>query len=185
MRRAFASAVVALAVAGGLGLFAAGRTWGTVTTRGALGARQHVAVSGRDVSSGLAAVAIALLALTIAVVAGRGWMRRLAGGLAALCGVALVVVAVRARSSVDTTLARHVFAFGRTTVGGSRPPWWIASVIAGVIAVVAGAVIAVRGGTWTSMGARYEAPVAQPVPRNDDADAWDALDRGDDPTAGP
>ena len=178
----FAIAVVAIAASGALALFAAGRTWGAATARGAVGARQHVEVSGRDVSSALPALAIALLALAIAVLAAHGTMRRAAGVLSAVCGVALVAVAFDARSSVGAALARKFFALGREDIGGSRPAWWVVVVIAGVVAAVAGVVVALRGDRWRGMGARYDAPVAPTETRDTPTDPWDALDHGDDPT---
>jgi len=55
-----------------------------------------------------------------------------------------------------------------------------------VIVIVAGALIALRGGHWAAMSARYERPTAEPDPERDrllaDRSLWNALDRGEDPT---
>lgn len=185
MKRPLLTAVLAIAVAGGIALFAAGRAWGEVDVRGAVGARQHVTVSGRDVSAAVPALALAILALAVAVLAGRGAVRRLAGALTAVIGAGLVAASITARGSVGSVLTHRVFALGHTHVGGSRPAWWLVCAIAGVVAAVAGAGVAAGGHRWTGLGARYDAPTT-PVKQHavDDAATWDALDHGRDPTVG-
>jgi uncharacterized membrane protein (TIGR02234 family) len=64
---------------------------------------------------------------------------------------------------------------------------------AGLVAVVTGLLVVLRGRRWPGMGRRYERPgrSAGPPPareRTDEertADAWRALDRGEDPTEAP
>ncbi|WP_445548819.1 Trp biosynthesis-associated membrane protein [Frankia sp. CiP1_Cm_nod2] len=46
----------------------------------------------------------------------------------------------------------------------------------GVLLAGGGLLVALRGHTWSALSARYRAPAARPV------DAWEAIDRGDDPT---
>jgi hypothetical protein len=50
------------------------------------------------------------------------------------------------------------------------------AVVAGALLALTGAFVAVRGPRWSALGARYDAPARR-------ADPWDALDRGEDPTA--
>lgn len=50
----------------------------------------------------------------------------------------------------------------------------------GAILCATGVLVALRGPRWSALGARYDAPSERPVT---DTDLWDALDRGDDPTA--
>ncbi|WP_435871996.1 Trp biosynthesis-associated membrane protein [Micromonospora echinospora] len=76
---------------------------------------------------------------------------------------------------------------GLTEAGVSRQ--WPALVLAGGLALAAGgAFTALRGDDWPAMGARYErraAPAAEPgrpAVERGTRDAWDALDRGEDPT---
>jgi uncharacterized membrane protein (TIGR02234 family) len=64
-------------------------------------------------------------------------------------------------------------------------PWLTAA--CGLLVLLAGLLVAVRGHRWSVMSARYETPVTGRV---DDEQArqrvntslWQALDRGDDPT---
>jgi len=46
-----------------------------------------------------------------------------------------------------------------------------------------GVLTVVRGRTWKGLGSSYEARGAKPVEPVTDKGVWDALDRGDDPTA--
>lgn len=56
----------------------------------------------------------------------------------------------------------------------------VASLPRGALLAAAGVLVAVRGPRWPALGAKYEAPAAPT-----DRDAWDALDRGEDPTTMP
>jgi uncharacterized membrane protein (TIGR02234 family) len=57
-----------------------------------------------------------------------------------------------------------------------------------VLAAAGGLLTALRGRDWPAMGARYErrsrqsAPAAGPIHGAGTVEAWDALDRGEDPT---
>lgn len=186
MRRRLFGACVATAAAGLLLLVAAGRAWGEADARGPVGARQHLTISGRDIAPALSALAIALLALAVAMLAARGVVRRLIALLVVVAGAAAVPVAIDARSQVGTALAARAFGSTAHSLAGSRPGWWIASVLAGVVAAGAGALVVVRGGRWSGLGARYDAPATAPTTvREPTLEAWDALDRGQDPTAAP
>jgi uncharacterized membrane protein (TIGR02234 family) len=135
--------------------------------------------------TGLAVVA---LAGTGALLATSGWVRRLLGVLLALAGAGVLTGAVLGRAGLDT---------GSAGAGGTF--WPIACAVGGVLIVLGGVTAARQGHRWPRMSARYDrnpaapAPAgvsATPAPRDpgaaaaDHRAAWDALDRGDDPTAG-
>jgi hypothetical protein len=184
MRRPFALAVGSCALGGVLALVAAGRTWGEATVGGAGAARQHVSVTGHDVTSAFPAVGIAILALTVAVLAARGLMRRLAALLVVAIGVAAVAEALRARADVGHALAGQVFASASRSVGGSRPAWWLLAVVAGALAAVGGGAVVLGAGRETGLGARYEPPGPPSGGEESSPDTWDAIERGQDPTVG-
>jgi hypothetical protein len=54
----------------------------------------------------------------------------------------------------------------------------VTALLGAALLVATGVLIALRGRGWRGLGARYDAPSK---PRTD-ADAWAALDRGEDPT---
>jgi uncharacterized membrane protein (TIGR02234 family) len=182
MKRGLVLAAAAIAAAGLLLLIAAGRTWGAATTRSTTGARQHVSVTGHAVASSLPALGIALLALSVAILAARGAVRRVLGLLVVVAGAAAVPVAIDAHGSVGRELASRVFGSTARSLDGSRPAWWLLAVASGVIAVVAGAAVVIRGGAWRGLGSRYDAPGATPRAGEPTMEAWDALDHGHDPT---
>ncbi|HEV2088276.1 MAG TPA: Trp biosynthesis-associated membrane protein, partial [Cryptosporangiaceae bacterium] len=70
-------------------------------------------------------------------------------------------------------------AAARTTV-----LWPVLGLLGGLLVAGAGGLGLARGRRWARMGGRYDSPAARPsVPSRDAAGVWDALDRGDDPTA--
>ncbi len=75
---------------------------------------------------------------------------------------------------------------------GAGAVFWPVACVLGGVAVAAGGFLAVRHGhLWSAMSSRYERTPAPAVVRRESSDlepadnraAWDALDRGDDPTA--
>ncbi|SHG63749.1 trp region conserved hypothetical membrane protein [Jatrophihabitans endophyticus] len=180
-----------------------------------------VGMTGRDVDSASTALALVALAGVVAVLATRGWWRRLVGGFVALAGAGLVWRGITASSAVGDGRARAFLESHRPTASlspGVAPRvevhgWWaVLSVGCGVLVLIAGSLVAVRGGRWQAMSARYDAvppaspsaaaaPDAAPADGRGDAptdgearDAaagvraaalWSALDRGEDPTSGP
>jgi hypothetical protein len=188
MRRPLFVAVATTAVAGVLLLFTSGRTWGAATVGGAGAARQHVSVSGHAVAPALSALGLALLAMSVALIAGRGPLRRIAGLLVVVIGAATIAVAVQARNDVGPALAVRVFATSARSVGGSRAAWWLVAAVAGAVAAVAGAAVTLGAGRRAGLGARYDAPTTAPStgsePVATPVDAWDAIEQGQDPTEG-
>jgi len=184
MKRQLVFAAVACAAGGLLVLLSAGQHWGSVTTRATIGARQHLSVSGHTVAPALSALGIALLALAVALLAARGVVRRIVALLAIVAAAAVVPVAIDGRSSVGHELAARAFGSTARSLGGSRPLWWLVAVVGGVLAAAAGAAVVLRGGRWSGLGAKYDAPAATPAAQPA-LDPWDAIDRGHDPTVTP
>ena len=157
--RELALAVLLLAAGGGVLLLAAGQAWGTAETTLLAGvtAPAEVPVSGAQAVAGVPALGLVGLAGAAGIAALRGWGRVVAGTLLALGGLAVA---------------------GSIAVWGMGP--WPLAALAGALAIAAGgALAAARGRTWPGLGARYERP--QAAPRT----PWEALDRGEDPTAQP
>jgi uncharacterized membrane protein (TIGR02234 family) len=175
-------AAAAAAVVGALAvLLAASQQWGSATAAGA--DYQRVSVTGRQVSAALPALAVALVALAVAVVAARGLLRRLVANVAVAVAVTEVLVAVRARDDVGHALSARVFGVSAGSLSQHVQPWWMLAAGGGAVAVVAFTVIAAAGRTWHGMGARYDAPQSTARRTDPATAAWEALDRGDDPTA--
>jgi uncharacterized membrane protein (TIGR02234 family) len=193
-------AVLACAAGAGLAIFAATRTWSLrVVVRPGL-PELRTARTGAEQMPLLVGVTLVALAGAGALLATRGALRRVLGGLLALVGVAVAVLAVVGRAALDP---------GRAGAAGAI--WPVACVLGAAMIVVAGVLAARHGHRWPAMGSRYERGnvpqrPAEPgagsgplppaghtrphTPRDQQAEiapvdtqaAWDALDRGDDPT---
>lgn len=183
-RRSPAGAVIACGLAGLLVLLASGRQWAhTVLDDVAGQGRTELSVTGHYVAPALPALGIALLALAAAIVAARNWLRRVVGVVVVVVGAAAIGVAVTARGDVSAALERREVGAQGLTVHATSNGWWLLAAFGGLLAVAAGALTVFRAGAWSGLGAKYDAPNTA-VPSKDEASvAWEALDRGEDPTA--
>ncbi|MFU8872591.1 Trp biosynthesis-associated membrane protein [Micromonospora sp. SL4-19] len=175
-RRELTYAVLLCLAGAGLAFWAVTRTWSVeLTARGSLPAVRH-ARTGADLLPWVSALALVGLAGGGAVLATRGRVRRLLGGLLTLVGLG-----VAAGGGYGLT----------ASFGGGVSRQWPALVLAGGLVAAAGGVFtALRGDGWPAMGARYErsdrtagrADAGRPAVERSTRDAWEALDRGEDPT---
>jgi hypothetical protein len=159
-RRGFVVVIVACALATAHVLFAASRTWSHVVThRPAPFPPLVTKRTGASLEPWLPALAIVGLAGAGALVALRGRLRMLLGLLLTVVGVATAILALR------------------------NALWAAACVAGGLVIALAGAATARFQGNWPAMGTRYERPAAKPERKPvTQAELWDALDRGEDPT---
>jgi len=171
LRPGLAVVTVAMALGGGLVLLGATRTWSSesVPQPPPLSA-QLVVHTGASLAPALPALGVVAIAGAGGLLATRGPVRRLVGGL-------LVAAALGALALVVRVLAD----------GGVGAGWPVACLL-GACLFGAAAVVAVRdGGRWPVMGSRYGRSAPRPggVPQTAPAhpELWDALDRGEDPTA--
>ena len=183
---------VGLCLAGSLlVLLTASRTWvEVVVLRGAVLPETTVAVSGVDLVSGLRAIAAVGLAGVLALLATRRAGRLLVGVLLAACGAAVVVLVVRllGRLEREAVLTGPVLALSPVGVraDAAATPWPWLCLVGGLLLAAAGVLVAVRGRRWAEMSRRYDAPAARPPASSAEGGeraAWEALDRGEDPTA--
>jgi uncharacterized membrane protein (TIGR02234 family) len=189
-RRSYFLSLVACLAGAGLALYAITRTWSVhLTPRTGMSALRD-AKTGTDLEPWVTGLAVVALAGTGALLATSGWARRALGVLLSLAGAGVVVGAIVGRAGLDPGSA----------AGGTT--WPILCAVGGVIIVAGGVTAARQGHRWPRMSARYDRkPVPPPRsepdspaavhPRDkssaavaDHRAAWDALDRGDDPTAG-
>ncbi|AGZ40348.1 hypothetical protein AFR_10295 [Actinoplanes friuliensis DSM 7358] len=160
----------------GLAVYAVTRTWSEVVTeRPGLSALRAIR-TGADLEPWVIGLALVALAGAGALLATRGIVRRVLGGLLALAGLGVAAGAIAGRAGLDT---------GSAGAGGVI--WPVLCVLGGLL-IVLGGLSAVRyGHEWPAMGARYERRVSadqvEVDQRVDTRAVWEALDRGDDPTA--
>lgn len=205
-RRSFAVALL-LGIAGAaLTLYAASRTWSLqVIVRPGL-PDLRTARTGASEFPLLIGLALVALAGAGALLATRGLLRRILGGLLAAVGAGLILESITGRLGLNA---------GRAATPATI--WSIACIVGGAMIIVGGLSAASQGHRWPTMGARYERRTVPPPPDPGEnsrplatagpnrgetpnphpgspephrADAtqvdtravWDALDRGDDPT---
>ena len=189
-------AVLGAAAAGGLALAAGGQGWAEVTAY-----RPPPLPPARDLLIGaeaaplVPAAGLLLLAAAVALVAVRGVGRSVVGLLVAAAGGAMAWSGLRAFLGGLDRAAMAATGDAMTTID-LRAGWPALALAAGLLGVGVGLLTVVRGRSWPAMGRRYERPgngvaaggaTAPRAPTGEDraSAAWQALDRGEDPTDGP
>jgi len=187
-RREMTTAILLALAGAALVLAVAGRTWadGTVVVQGT---RIAVEVSGNTISKATSALALLGAAGALAVFATRTFGRVVVGALITIAGLGVIAFAVdgaRDRSALDSQAADKAAVEGvrAIDVGHAIWPWF--AVLGGVLILLAGAATLARGRRWPGMSNRYEAPAGKRAEATrttaTNADLWNAMDRGEDPT---
>ena len=170
-RREYAIVWLVLAVSGVALLIAARATWARGTETLGTGAVINLGVAGAEFTPWVVAAGIVVVAMALAVLIS-GRVARIVAGAAALCaGLGAALISGR----VALGVAQSAIFAGRE-VSVTATPWgWISAVI-GIAAAAAGLTVIVRCNRWPTFSSRYERGDKGP------RDAWEALDRGIDPT---
>ncbi len=187
-RRGLVVSLLLIGLAAAALLMVGSRTWWTVTVTAPGAPTTAVAVTGRHAASAATGLGLLGLAAVAGVLATRGLWRRLVGAVVALAGLgAIWSVSVgagergwRADVTRSTSDGVHLVA--------TRSAWPWTALAAAVVMAAGGLVVVAFGHRWPGWSGRYEAGAA-PRPAADSQAAphelWDALDRGEDPTASP
>jgi uncharacterized membrane protein (TIGR02234 family) len=197
-RREYRGVLLLLAVAAVLLFVGYAQTWASAVVRQDGLPTVEVVLKGRDIEPAASASAILALAGIAGLVATRRLGRAVTGVLLALEGVLAAYGAISfglsagGRADVLELVAERVGVAADAEVSVS--PWWLAVALGGLMLVVVGVLAVARGGRWPVLGRRYEARTGeQRAPASagpsaptaaGSAAAWDALDRGVDPTVG-
>jgi tryptophan-associated transmembrane protein len=197
-RRSYLFTLMSCLTGAGLALAAVTRTWSLHSTARTGMSDLRIARTGADLEPWVIGLALVALAGTGALLATRGVVRRLLGGMLALAGAGVLAGAIIGRAGLDP---------GRASL-----LWPIACALGGAIITLGGVTAARDGHRWPSMSTRYErgpvppqrtdaaaeseplaaaglkpgpgtrTPSSAHIEPVDHRAAWDALDRGDDPT---
>ncbi len=166
-------------------LVASGMSWGAAQRADLVST--EVEVSGGDLVPIGRAAGLLGLAAVVAVHATRRWGRRLVGVLLAVTGVAVAGQAFLTGRDLADRILSHLegpAGAGEYTGVGTVLGGPLLMTAGGAAVTASGVAIAVWGPRWPSMGARYERKAAsRPANESGERAAWDALDRGEDPTA--
>ncbi len=182
-RRAYAGALLLLALGGLVLLVSFGLTWATAQVPLLTGSDEAVQgqdLAGQDLFPGASMSAWVALAATAGVLATRSWGRLVVAVIAALAGLVAVlasgVFASRPATMVDDVVSSQVGT--QVSVASTSTLGWLPALVGGLAVVAAGIWIAARGRRWPAMGGRYERPSPHVASRS----AWDLQDTGRDPT---
>jgi hypothetical protein len=168
-RRGLTTTAVACALAASLVLLAATRSWqDLVTAQPSPLPPITEQRTGADIAPWLPALGVVALAGAGALFATRAAARWAVGVLLVLAGAGTAVASL-------VTLGDEV-----------KVAWPLLCTLGGLVVLAAGVVTIRAGRSWPGMSARYERPSAAVPPKENasQADLWDALDRGEDPTRG-
>jgi uncharacterized membrane protein (TIGR02234 family) len=185
-RREFGLALAVGTAGAGLVLLAVAQPWAraSLVTAAPLPA-SHVTLTGHELAPAAGALALAALACLAAIIATRGVARRAAGAVLAVAGALVTAsagVSVRHAHVAAAAAARSVGSAGVARIEMPAVPWWAVAAAGGLIIAAVAALAIWRAARWPAMSSRYERPGGPQRPVNDPATAWDALDRGTDPT---
>ena len=160
------STVLTLAAGAGLTLFACSITWVQFQVPlldGVDGAVQTITSTGRELAPAANAAGWAALAGVLAVIATKSWGRAIIGVILAVAGLVTLIASICARP--ESSL------------------WWLAAAVGGILVMASGLNVAIHGRSWPGLSRRYEtAGPAGASPRKP-LTPWEAMDRGQDPTA--
>ena len=160
-------------------LLSSSPVWLRVTLKAGAGT---VKLTGGKAASAAVPLALVAAAGLVAIALVRNWVRRILAVLAAASGAGVFIAVVRVLAGPDSVArgSSKVSSAGEVaSVHAAAVPYLG---LLGSLLIIGGAItIALTCGRWPAPGRRYErdkAPVGRPT------DAWDALERGEDPTTG-
>ncbi len=166
--------IVGALLLGALALWGASRlTWFAEFRDGGVRGTVLYRETGEQRATALVPLALLALAGVAGVIATGGWARRVLGVVLALAGVAAVwagVAGVRFSGfAAGLPVTEMLLGRGLAVLGG--------------ILVAAGGLAAVKGAAETArLGTKYAAPATRKKVRDPDAELWEALSEGEDPT---
>jgi hypothetical protein len=192
--------VLGIVAGAGLTLLTTGRVWVRQDVTDVPGVRL-VTATGVQAASGVTALALVAGAGAVALLVAGRLAARLAGLVVTLAGVGVVVsaavVALDPRSAAAPAVPGVTGRAGPLADPATASGWVWVALVAGLLVVAAGALAAARAPAWSVPGRRFDQPSGE-APRGggplrpgpgdrtaaeDPVAAWDALSRGDDPTA--
>lgn len=190
--RVYIGALVALALGALAILVGYGATWAVVTAplmAGDGAPTSIVELTGRELAPLGAAMGWVALAGIAGLLATSRWGRRVVGALLVVAGgvagvtaftFALTDVAAGGGAFVEAALgARGLGSATQVTITA----WWIPGLLGGLAVLVVGMLALLLGGRLPTLSRRYDRSAGAGSRATGQVAMWDALDRGEDPTA--
>lgn len=191
--------LTATAVLAALVFLAWSQLWFTLSLTASSGDPLPLEVGGDVAASGLAPLALAVLAIVAALALAGRVFRMLFGVLEALLGVCIIVVALvslgdpaasSAQAVTEVTGVSGADSIAQLIASVAVSGWPALAIGAGIGVVVVGVLVTATASRWPVSGRKYartspaETNASTRAPLASDPVAeWDALSEGDDPTA--
>ncbi len=171
------------------------KAWVTATARVPGLPTIEVGVTGADLAPLAGALGVVVLAGFGAVIATRGWARRVVGILIVAAAAVVLVTAIHppgATGALEDGLSAKGWSSGAYSTG--TVGWRWVSLAGALISMGAGAAISRYASRWATMGQEYDAPTregtaasgpdaeAADMAELSEADVWREIDQGRDPT---
>lgn len=172
--RAYLATLLVLVVSGLAAVWSLTQPWVTATNNSGFG-DQTTTVSGASVYPLSLAGAWIGLACAVAVVATSRLIRQAVGFVISVAAVAVLVGSVSFIFASEVELATEA---GRVAAASAeRSSAWVVTAACGLVMFCSGLLVARYGARWRSLSSK-QSGTQQRMPT-----AWEALDRGEDPTA--
>lgn len=148
-------------------------------------ARVPVELTGAQCLPAGQPLALVIAAAGVGFLATRAWGVRIVAAITTVSGIALLIMAVHfGITGTDQVLPADSDLIGQTS-------WWLLAALAGAVATSAGLVAMLVAPRWRHPSAAYQRndevsspeAVSRAVEQPTGASWWDALDRGEDPSA--
>ena len=187
-RRGLSTAVLLCLAGAFVVLVAAGRVWTSLEVPATpLADARTDPWTGTRIVPGLSALGLLGLAGVVALAATRRTGRTLVGLVLLATGVGVLAAVVGALR----TIAAEELPEQSTDASAQLSAWPAVTAVGGSLLLAAGALTVLRGRSWPALGQRYEAPAGTaavaapqaPTEQLSEKGLWEALDRGEDPTA--
>ena len=184
-------ALVGLIVSGLIVIAAFALPWVSVSVplvSGLSDSLTEITFAGRELFGLAAGMGWVGLAAVAGIFATRGWGRVIIGVVVVVAGLVTIVGSIGFGVDPEPAL---VGALSDRLSGGapeqwSSTPWWLFGLIGGLGLAAVGVLTLARGRTWPGLSRRYERATkiktTGPGGPMSSLTAWDALDRGEDPT---
>lgn len=190
-RRLYGPTVMAGLAAGGLAHYATGRVWSSTRVLGNGLPDDTVTVTGADAVPVLSALALVVVAGSIAILAASVRIRKVVGLILIASGAIGAVMATRVvftggpddgafRTKIEESPAFSGDNFPHVFV---ETGWPFVAIAAFALAAVIGVIVLCLGSWWPTMGRKYDAPAARTTAGDDEGDAslWKAWTRAATP----
>jgi len=176
-----------------LGFWSATRTWITVDVKATSVQIPQVVIDGADAAASVTAVAVVVLAGSLALLIAGKISRYIIAALSLLAGVVAITAGIGALTdpqSVAATAVSEATGLAQNAGDYALTPWPAVAILAGAVMALQAVLIFVFAARWPAKASKYDRQVAKKADIADDDSSrniasWEQLSAGEDPTSEP